>query len=419
MNTDSENTAIATGPSPQASVSFAVRGKPDTAPNVVHRRSSMGSIDATIKSMKIMIVDDEKVNVLTVRRYLKREGYENFATTCDSRDAMAMVGSEKPAIVLLDINMPYVSGLEILDTMSSDESMQHIPVIILTASTDPEIKSQALELGANDFISKPIDLSELVPRVRNALVAKAHFDQLADQAARLEQQVQRRTKELMQSRQQLILSLARAAEHRDNETSNHVLRVGAYARIVASELGWSDRSVQMLEQAAQLHDVGKIGIPDRILFKKGSLDPDEYDLIKTHCALGKQIIEPFSPRETEILRSHAGLGEQILNNRNSPMLTMAARIAQTHHEHWNGNGYPLGLAGEDIPVEGRITTVADVYDALSTERPYKKAIPREQCFRILEEGRGTQFDPRILDAFFARSEEIIRVQMDFMDVQGE
>jgi putative two-component system response regulator len=272
-----------------------------------------------------------------------------------------------------------------------------------------------LDLGANDFLTKPVDPHDLIPRVRNALVIKLHLDDMTDQNAKLESLVRRRTEDLSASRQQLILSLAKAAEHRDDDTRNHVIRVGRYAGVIARKLGWTEQRIQMIEQAAQLHDVGKIGIPDAILFKKGKLDPQEWDLMKRHCAFGKEIIEPFSEHELNVLRSHARLGADILHIRSSPMMMMATRIAQTHHERWDGSGYPLGLAGEDIPIEGRITAVADVYDALSTERHYKPAFPREKCFEIIRQGRGTHFDPTVLDAFFASSAEIIEIQLRFMD----
>jgi len=186
-------------------------------------------------------------------------------------------------------------------------------------------------------------------------------------------------------------------------------------RLIARELGLSEAHAELLDQAAQLHDVGKIAIPDSILKKPGPLEPDQFELMRKHTAFGKQVLNPFSALETEQIKSHTRMGGQVLNVRSSPLMMLAARIAQTHHERWDGNGYPIGLAGEDIPLEGRMTSVADVYDALSTARPYKTAMPRQRCFEIMEQGRGTQFDPRILDAFFRRGDDIARVQMQFMD----
>ena len=368
-----------------------------------------------IKSAKIMIVDDEEINVLIAAQYLEEVGFHNFVTTDQSTKALRIMRDQNPDVLLLDISMPEVNGFDILRVMMLDPVLSRIPTIIVTATTEPEDKYKVLSLGAYDFLTKPVDPSDLIPRVRNALQFKMQYDRKVREAAELEQAVERRTAELLQSRQQLILSLARAAEHRDNDTANHVIRVGRFAGIIARGLGWSSERAELIEQAAQLHDVGKIGISDTILLKPGKLEPDEYDLMKKHALLGKEIIEPFSARDLEVLKSHARLGRNILQMRSSPMMMMAARIAQTHHERWDGTGYPLGLAGEDIPVEGRITSVADVFDAVSCKRPYKPAFPREKCFRILEEGRGTQFDPRMLDSFFANADEIVEVQLALAD----
>jgi putative two-component system response regulator len=379
--------------------------------------SSMGFVSFRVvdKTAKIMIVDDEPLNIMTFRQHLKMEGYENFVTTSNAREALHLLRSERPDVLLLDIRMPEISGLDILRVVGLDPILQHIPVLILTAASDPGTRKQALELGASDFLQKPIDPNELLPRVRNAVVIKKHFDMASGEATRLEQQVERRTRQLEATRQQLILCLARAAEHRDNDTGNHVIRVGRFTSIIARQMGYPENRLEMLEQAAQLHDVGKIGIPDSILFKPGKLGLDEYDQMKKHCALGKQIIEPVSEKEWNILKTHTRIGESMLHVRSSSLLMLAARIAQTHHERWDGKGYPLGLAGDDIPLEGRIVAVADVFDALSSRRPYKDPFPRQKCFEILQEGRGTQFDPTVIDAFFDCSEQIVEIQLLLMD----
>lgn len=394
-----------------ANLSVSASARTDTTSLSVEK----ANIEETVRSCRIMILDDEETNVLVVKKYLQQEGYRRFDTLCDPREAVEMASKNSPDVLLLDINMPHINGLDLLRQFNADPKLQQIPVLILTAQTATEIKKTALRLGANDFLTKPVDPNDLIPRVRNALVFKSHMNQLADQKRVLADLVQRRTQELTQSREQLILSLARAAEHRDNETANHVLRVGAFAAIVAHQLGWPNDAVAMIQQAAQLHDVGKIGVPDSILFKEGKLDPDEYDLMKTHCAVGKDIIAPLTGSDLAKFRSHPRFGQNILSVRSSPLLMMAARIAQTHHERWDGTGYPLGLRGEDIPIEGRITAVADVYDALSTKRTYKEAFPREKCFEIMKELRGSQFDPTVLDAFFHRADQIIDVQLAFMD----
>ncbi len=368
-----------------------------------------------IMDSRVMILDDEPYNVMIVRKYLRDEGYSNLLTLTDSTAAMETIALEKPSLLLLDILMPKVSGLDILRTLRLDEHARRFPVLVLTASTDAATKRQALDLGAADFLHKPVDPNDLIPRVRNALIAKAYEERLANHAEKLEQEVRKRTAELVASREEVIHCLARAAEYRDNITGQHVVRVGRYAGIIARELGFSTADVEMLELAAQLHDVGKIGIPDAILNCYGKLDPDQFAVMQRHCSFAKNILTPLGEREWRIMRTHAQLGSSLLEISSSPILMMAARIAQTHHDWWNGKGYPLGLAGEDIPLEGRITAVADVFDALSTPRTYKAAIPREKCFAMLSEDRGTHFDPRVLDAFFARGKEVVQVQMEYMD----
>lgn len=372
--------------------------------------------DQTRKS-GIMIVDDESYNVLVVRKFLQHAGYENFITTTESPQAIDLMKRDLPDMVLLDIMMPEVSGIDILRVMKITPELSTIPVIILTASPDPALKTQALELGATDFLAKPVDPSELVLRVRNVLAAKSHFDMLAKYSVDLERKVAERTRELEASRRHIIFCLARASEFRDNDTGHHVIRVGKYAGAIARELGYSQMQVEALEQAAQLHDVGKIGIPDAILHKPGKLDPDEYDFIKKHPGYGKQIIECMPDNEWKNLKHHTKLGGQLLDIKTEPIMRMASRIALTHHEWWNGEGYPLGLAGEDIPIEGRITAIADVYDALSSARPYKKPFSREKCFEMLEEKRGTQFDSRVLDAFFNRVDDIVDIQIRYADLE--
>ncbi len=363
---------------------------------------------------KIMIVDDETANVMVAKKLLGQAGHDDFATTTDSTLAMNMIHTEHPDVVLLDINMPNVDGISLLSQIRSVEKLRHLPVLILTANTHSEVKLRCLELGATDFLIKPIDPMELAPRVRNALQSKMFHDRLVMHAADLERIVLRRTKELEKSRREVIYCLARAAELRDNDTGNHEVRVGRYAGVIARNLGLPERFVDDLELAAQLHDVGKIAIPDAILLKPGKLEPEEYEVIKGHVKHGRQIIKPFAAHDAATMRTHVESGKDILADGTS-LMRLAASIAQTHHERYDGAGYPIGLAGEDIPIEGRITAVADVFDALSSERPYKKAMPREKCFAILEEGRGTHFDSKVLDAFFNGASEVVQIQVEFAD----
>jgi len=360
-------------------------------------------------------VDDEPVNIKVVSRLLKIEGYSQFVSTSDSREALDLIRREAPDAVLLDLMMPHVSGIEILQAMRRDNATLHTPVIILTASTDQETRIGDLRGGANDFLNKPIDPSELAPRVGNLLTLKRHQDQLQNQSRELELAVRERTAELEASRRDILHSLARAAEFRDDDTGHHVLRVGRYAGIVAESLGMDPDFVDCIEQAAQLHDVGKIGISDDILKKPGRLTEEEFDLMQKHAGIGKRVLQRISPQEEMALRHHADIGAKVLGVAHSPVLDMATRIALTHHEWWDGSGYPLGLKGEDIPLEGRITAVADVFDALSTKRCYKDAMPIEKCFSIMEGEGGTHFDPRVFEAFCSSRKEVVEVQMQFAD----
>jgi putative two-component system response regulator len=369
------------------------------------------------RAPRILFVDDEPTTIKVARKYLASAGYTEFSSTTNAAEALGLMIRSEPDVILLDVVMPNFSGLDLLAAIRADAQLAHIPVIMLTALENRETKVKALNLGATDFLGKPVDPSELIPRVRNTLLIKAQQDHLRSHAANLERLVNERTAQLEASRQNIIHCLARAAEFRDDDTGRHVIRVGRYAGVIARQLGWEESAVQMIEQAAQLHDVGKIGIPDAILTKPGKLTPQEFETMQKHCGFGKSVFESLTADEWCVFRRHAELGDQILAGFGSSVLDMAARIALTHHERWDGSGYPIGLAGEDIPLEGRITAAADVFDALSTRRSYKPAFPLEKCFSILEEGRGSHFDPRILDAFFAAREAIIDIQIRYAEVR--
>ena len=365
---------------------------------------------------RILLVDDEPINIKAVRKYLVTAGYLDCQSTSDPGDVLPMMIRNEPDLVLLDIIMPGFNGLDLLAAIRDDQELAHIPVVMLTAVEDRPTKHKALSLGATDFLAKPVDPSELISRVRNVLEAKSHHDHLRNHANELERLVRERTAQLENSHQHIIHCLARAAEFRDDETGRHVIRVGRYAGLIARRLGWDDAASAMIEQAAQLHDVGKIGIPDTILNKPGTLTPEEYRTIQKHCGYGKRVFDSLTESDGSTLRQHAELGNKILAGCGSPVLDMAAEIALTHHERWDGCGYPIGLAGNDIPLAGRIVAVADVFDALSTSRSYKPAFPLKQCFEILEEGRTTQFDPQVLDAFFAARDEIVRIQIRYAEL---
>ena len=365
-----------------------------------------------------MIVDDEPITMKVVRRYLRQAGYANFVVTSRSEEAVQLVASERPDVVLLDLLMPVVGGLEILRQLRRNEDYAAMPIIILTAAEDQNLKRAALELGAIDFLHKPVDPVDLVPRVRNVLAVKAYHDHLKDYARELERQVRERTAELEASRLDVIYCLGRAAEYRDNDTGRHVIRVGRIVGVIARALGLDEATASLYEQAAPLHDMGKIGIPDAVLLKPGSLEPDEWAIMQKHTFYGCDIVSTLSSEEAPAFFSNRQYDPACMRTVRSPLLQIAATIALTHHERWDGTGYPRGLKGLEIPLPGRITAVADVFDALTSNRPYKAAIPLNQCLEIMERARGTHFDPAVLGAFFSSLDEILRIRALFPDTDS-
>ncbi len=373
-------------------------------------RTRPGSSDKVFEA-KVMLVDDEPINIKVIEKYLRDAGYRHFVKTTDATTAVDLVRQELPDVVVLDIMMPQVSGLDILQVLRSESAFLHLPVLILTASSDEQIRLKALQLGATDFLNKPIKPAELTPRLRNAVIIKMHHDHVLDYSARLEREVQQRTAELERSRRELIQVLACAAEYRDQETGNHVVRVGRYAGITARRLGLTPEEVDSIEQAAILHDVGKIGITDAVLLKPGKLSERELEVIRNHCEYGANILRGIpSNADGDQMRSLVGLKRS-----QSPILQLAAVIAATHHERWDGTGYPQGLAGEEIPITGRITAIADVFDALHSRRPYKEPYTLDRCFEIIEESSGSHFDPRVVEAFLDCRDEIRQVARELSD----
>ena len=373
------------------------------------------SSDREMTKNKILIIDDEPINVRVCQKYLQELGYRHTSGLSDPSRAISQIEQDRPDLVILDVMMPGISGVDVLREIRSNAAMEQLPVLILTASTDRSTKLSVLEVGATDFLTKPIDPSELAPRVRNVLTVKQHHDNLKNYACKLEEAVELRTIELEASRQDVIRCLARAVEYRDDVTGRHVERVGQYAGMIGEALGLDAQTVRMLRQAAQLHDVGKVGIPDEILMKPNRLTPDEFDKMQRHTLFGKRIVERMTDQEWSKVRQHVMIGSRILDVPRSPLLAMAAKIALTHHERWDGTGYPLGLAGEDIPLEGRITAVANVFDALSSRRPYKPAYPVDRCFQIIKSESGSHFDPKIVETFVSQRELIVKTQIELAD----
>ncbi|MEM7315364.1 MAG: HD domain-containing phosphohydrolase [Planctomycetota bacterium] len=355
---------------------------------------------------RVMIVDDEPINIKVTRKYLQSAGYTNFLTSTDATTVVEDVIRDQPDIVLLDVVMPGISGLDILSKLR--KLSNQTPILILTASADPKTKLAALELGATDFLSKPVDPSELVLRVRNVISTKAHRDHL-------ERIVADRTRELARSQREVVQCLARAAEFRDEDTGHHIVRVGKIAAVIARTLNVSPRLCAIIEQASQLHDVGKIAVPDQILHKPAKLTPEEFAEMKNHCVYGHKILQKMSKEEYKIIEQQPRAALSMIDTRSSELLQYAARIAITHHEWWDGSGYPNGLKGEEIPLEGRITAVADVFDALSSKRPYKSAFSLESCLELMKKNTGTQFDPTVIAAFLKSLPTIEKIRSQLAD----
>ena len=345
---------------------------------------------------------------------MKDEGFSNLLIVSDSSQAFEKILEYNADIVVSDLVMPNVTGLDLLRLRGQHSVCRHIPFIIFSGNTEQSSKREALELGATDFLSKPVDPVDLVLRVRNTLIVKQHQNQLRQYATNLEQQVQSRTRQIEMSRERIVHCLAKAAEFRDFETGSHVVRVGKFTAVIAGQLGFSSDYCEQIELAAQLHDVGKIGIPDSILLNPGRLSREEFEVMKQHCHLGYKIMEPLAEADSENFRRT--VRGQIMTGLDSPLLGLAANIALTHHEKWDGSGYPGNLKMEEIPIEGRITCVADVYDALCSERPYKPKFPREKCLEIMLSERGSRFDPQVLDVFFERLDMIIEIGEAHADV---
>jgi len=350
----------------------------------------------------------------TICQLLAARGFRNLLSENNFEQVMDYFGQQTPDLLLLNVSTARHRSLEILKKIRSDQRIKHIPVIAITSESDLEAREQAMELGANDFLQMPIVSTELIPRVSNTLLASAHSQFLNSYVIKIEQEVKLRTSELIASRREAIQCLARVAELRDDPSGRHVVRVGKYSAIIAEELGFTESQVIEMEHAAQLHDVGKIGVPDTILTKQEQLTDEEFDIVKAHCGQGSQIIRDENSNEDN---SDHPADCFLLDSYSSTVMRMAALVAESHHEHWDGSGYPKGLVGDNIPIEGRIAAVCDVFDAISNPNSYRPAFSLESCFKMIEEGSGTHFDPEIVAAFFSRKEDVIQVYNDFGPIE--
>jgi len=348
----------------------------------------------------ILFVDDEPHFLDSMQRMLRKRGDEwslHFAESVD--EALELTWQYQFDVIVSDVNMPIKSGFDLLAALQENEITRNVPVIILTGNTEQNLKRKALEAGATDLLSKPVYYEDLVARIASVIRLKLYQDEIANQNIILENKVKIRTAELEFLHHDIIWRLAKAGEMRDEATGNHVVRVAHCSRIIAEKCHLPEEEVGWIFLTAPLHDLGKIGIPDGILLKAGKLTAAEWDIMKTHSEIGSSILlEP--PKGLENSFYSASLEQNEMSGPViSPMREIAASIALNHHEKWDGGGYPNGLAGEDIPLAGRIVVIADVYDALRSARPYKKPLNREQAFEIILEGRGSHFDPNLVDVF--------------------
>jgi putative two-component system response regulator len=356
----------------------------------------------------ILIVDDTPDNVAQLSSLLRRTYRTKVAT--DGERAVLIASQDQPDLILLDIVMPGMDGYEVCRRLKEEPRTVDIPVIFLTAKSEIEDEKKGLDLGAVDYITKPISPPIVISRVRTHIQLKKVRDFLKDKSEFLEKEVARRTHEIGIIQDVTMAAMGSLAETRDNETGNHIRRTQHYVRALAVALKdlrrfkefLTTETIELLYKSAPLHDIGKVGIPDNILLKPGKLTPDEFAIMKTHAAIGRDAITA---------------AEKLIDSPNS-FLGLAREIAWSHHERWDGTGYPRGLSGEDIPISGRIMAVADVFDALISKRVYKHAVAHEEAVSMIQKGAGSQFDPEIVDTFVEIISDLRQVANRFIDEEG-
>jgi len=326
---------------------------------------------------RILIVDDQEANILLLAKILAKAGYEDIASTTNSADAHALQKQFKPDLVLLDVHMNGKDGFEVLQELVSHESdTERVPVLMITADDSASVKRRALALGAKDFLSKPFDSGEVLLRIRNLLETHFLYRKLRRQNTELEQKVTERTTELEQSQLEVLDRLAAAVEFRDDDTGNHTKRVAQVSVMLGEAIGLESATLELIGRAAPLHDIGKVGIPDNILLKAGPLTGEEFEIMKTHTVIGARML---SKGRSELVR-------------------FSQRIARSHHEWWDGSGYPDRVSGQSIPLEARIVAAADFLDALTHDRPYRPAWGMDDTLAEIKRRSGSHFDPKVADA---------------------
>jgi len=358
----------------------------------------------------ILVVDDTPENLSLMMELLKGDYQVKLANHGERALKLAALDPH-PDLILLDVMMPTMDGYEVCQRLKANPLTRDIPVVFLTARTEVDDEKRGLEIGAVDYITKPISPPIVLARVKIHLALKAHSDFLRDKSDFLQAEVAKRTREVIAIQDVTILAMASLAETRDSDTGNHIRRTQYYVLALAKRLSThprfsallTDNYIHMLFKSAPLHDIGKVGIPDHILLKPGRFEPEEFEIMKTHTTLGRDAI----------LHAERQLGMQV------EFLSVAKKMALSHHEKWDGSGYPQGLAGESIPVSARLMAVADVYDALISRRVYKDGMPHEKAVTIVQEGKGTHFDPDIADAFVALQQEFREIAARFADSDAD
>jgi len=346
-----------------------------------------------VQEMEVVIVDDNPVNLTVMEHLVGRVDGAEPRIFRRSEEGLSWCREHDPDLVIVDYQMPDIDGLTFIERMRALPGRFELPLLMVTANTDRDLRRQALEAGATDFLHKPVDRAEFTARVRNMLRLRGMTRRLTDRAIELEHAVAKATRAIAMTERDTLLCLARAAEFRDPETGAHVLRMAEYSKTIAAALGYDVEFQTLIRKAAPLHDVGKLGTPDLILLKPSRLTTDEMDVMKQHTVIGWQI-----------LREHR-----------SPVLQMGATIAWTHHEKWDGTGYPRGLAGDAIPIEGRIVAVADVLDALISVRPYKEAWQPDAARAFIQKGAGKHFDPACVAALSTVWNEVLTIRDEYLD----
>jgi len=344
------------------------------------------------KNQKILVVDDVSENIDILMETLKSD-YKVIAAL-NGEKALRLINSKNlPDLILLDIMMPEMNGYELCTRLKLDEKTRNIPVIFLSALSEEKDEAKGLQLGAVDYITKPFSPALVKARIRNHLELKRHRDHLEELVEARTFQLREANEKIKRASLDTIYRLSRAAEYKDQDTGFHIKRMSHYAALLASKLALDDPTVESLIYAVPMHDVGKIGIPDRILLKPGKLDDNEFEIMKQHTLIGARILE----------NSHEGY------------IRLAEIIALTHHEKWDGSGYPNELKGPDIPLVGCITAIADVFDALMSKRPYKEPFPLDKSLHIIREGRGSHFHPEVVDVFFEVEKDILSIKEKYKE----